>query len=293
VRRRLARTIRWTVTRTIRRTVTRSARRTVTRAAESVGLAWQTVGRLTPAALGVRVAVFGSGATALVLASPGSVGDIRASGSSGLVAGALGLVALAAAVRPGGRAPEAAMAVVVGCWLLRTWGSGHEAALWRVFAIAGLLYLLHTTAALAAVVPLDTVVQPGALRRGLVRVAGVLALSAALTTVVVAALMVRAGDREAGAAYVGVGAVIAVVVLLAAASHRARVPRPGPDARDSHVPGPDVRAPDVRCSDVTPRPGPADVSARTVGDGEETCPAGPGRGDRMVHDRGDQSDHRR
>src|SRR6266508_4406281 len=55
---------------------------------------------------------------------------------------------------------------------------------WRLAALAGALYLLHTTAALASVLPYDTIVAPGVLLGWLVRAALVIVLTVAFAVAV-------------------------------------------------------------------------------------------------------------
>ncbi|MDG4807935.1 hypothetical protein O7634_14355 [Micromonospora sp. WMMD1120] len=70
--------------------------------------------------------------------------------------------------------------VTVGGWLLATDGYGRPVALWRLLAVATLLYLGHTLCALAALLPYDAVVDPDLITRWLARSAAVLLGSAVL-----------------------------------------------------------------------------------------------------------------
>lgn len=79
------------------------------------------------------------------------------------------LVAAGAAVWPGGRWPTVAIVVAVVGWLASTTAYAQPVATPRLLALAGLLYLLHATAALAAHMPYDAVVSARALVRGLAR----------------------------------------------------------------------------------------------------------------------------
>ena len=186
----------------LRRWLGRSVRRGTARVTGAVAAGRDLITRLTVSAVGVRVAVFGSGLAALLLAYP-------ASRSNGWSTGLFCLVAMAAAVVPGGRAPAMVMALVVGCWLVRSNSSGTPGTFWRVLAVAGLLYLVHTT------------VQRGALGGWLRRAVTVVVLGSGLSCLVVLALMTRNTRVGQGAAYLGVGAVVGVVVLLAAIGRRA------------------------------------------------------------------------
>jgi hypothetical protein len=59
--------------------------------------------------------------------------------------------------------------VSIGAWLVASVGFGDAASLFRVGALAGLLYVMHAAAAFAAVLPYDCVVQPAVLTRWLLR----------------------------------------------------------------------------------------------------------------------------
>jgi hypothetical protein len=62
-------------------------------------------------------------------------------------------------------------------WVVATTGYGEVASVWRLGALAGALYLVHTGAALAAVLPYDAVVEPVVVARWLVRASAMVALS--------------------------------------------------------------------------------------------------------------------
>lgn len=176
--------------------------------AGAAGRARHTLSRPTAAGVAVRAGAVAAGLGALLLSYPWRLAD-------GPTLAVLSLVAAGPAVKPRGRIPEVTMAVVVGCWLLRTWGRADQVPLWRVLALASLLYLVHASSALAAVLPVDAVVQPGILRRALLRTVMVLGSAATLSGLVVAGLMVSEGRTSAAAPYVGIAAMAAIVVLLA------------------------------------------------------------------------------
>jgi len=84
-----------------------------------------------------------------------------------------------------------------------------------------LLYLLHTTTAFAASLPVTRRVEPAVLRRLLLRLAGVLAASVALMLAVLLAPRL-AGSPLLGIA--GIAAALGVTLLLVVALHRRPVP---------------------------------------------------------------------
>src|SRR6266508_655660 len=128
--------------------------------ADRVELTRRMVARATAGPLLVRGTVFASAVTALLLAYPGET--VR-SGASGL------LLALATlpALRPRGMLVSTVVFTVVFGWVLATTLYAEPVTVWRLAALAGALYLLHTTAALASVLPHVTVVGPGGLYAGL------------------------------------------------------------------------------------------------------------------------------
>ncbi|MFF0150442.1 hypothetical protein [Micromonospora sp. NPDC005203] len=86
--------------------------------------------------------------------------------------------------------------VTVGGWLLATDGYGRPVALWRLLAVAALLYLSHTLCALAALLPYDAVVDPALISRWLLRAGGVL-----LGTAVLGVLLLQAAGMGGEAGY--------------------------------------------------------------------------------------------
>jgi hypothetical protein len=125
------------------------------------------------------------------------------------------LFAVYPAFAPRGRGPTIAVLVVVGGWLAGTsWYDGQVEA-WRVIVIGTFLYLGHTLAALAAVLPFDGVVNLDVLIRWLIRAAGVVLVSAVLTVIALGLSDVLAGSPFVLATVVGLAAATAAALLLA------------------------------------------------------------------------------
>ncbi|MFC3504392.1 hypothetical protein ACFOOK_25955 [Micromonospora krabiensis] len=146
-------------------------------------------GRISLIPLLVRVGVFLTALAGFVLAFPAEV-------LSGQRLGSLVLVAVLPAVGPRRVWPTFTALVTVGGWLISVDGYGRPITLWRLLAVAGVLYLTHTLCALAALLPYDAVVEPELITRWLVRAAGVL-----LATAVLGVLLVEVPDLGGGAGY--------------------------------------------------------------------------------------------
>jgi len=85
-------------------------------------------------------------------------------------------VSLAVGLFPRTRLVGLVLVLTVGVWLLATVGYGDAAGALRVGALAGALYLTHSAAAMAAVLPYDCSVPPRILGRWAIRVAVTLAI---------------------------------------------------------------------------------------------------------------------
>ncbi|MBQ1074577.1 hypothetical protein KBX06_15580 [Micromonospora sp. C31] len=160
---------------------------------------------LTP--LLVRAGIFLTVLVGLVLAYPSEV--ILGQPLLALVA-----VAVLPAVGPRRVWPTFAALVTVGGWLVATDGYARPITLWRLLAVAAVLYLTHTLCALAAVLPYDAVVDPDLIVRWLARAGAVL-----LATFVLGVLLVGIGavGGDAGhqaATMVGLLVAVAVAALL-------------------------------------------------------------------------------
>lgn len=86
--------------------------------------------------------------------------------------------ALASALFPRTTVVTGTIVAIAVAWLFTTWQEAPAA--WRVLAVMALLYVAHTSAALAALLPHDTAVTQGTLRRWAVRVLAVLGVSGLL-----------------------------------------------------------------------------------------------------------------
>ncbi len=178
--------------------------------------------RCTPGPLLVRAVVFGGAVGALLVAyTPLLVGPSlldAPSAALGLVAAA-GLVALWPALAPRGQATTAVLVLAVGGWLGSTWGGAPGTPI-SLVAESALLYLLHTSAALAAVLPYDGVVAPGVLARWLARALGVVVVTALFAIVVAAVVQYRAGQEYLVLTLAGLAAAAGLAALLAQAARR-------------------------------------------------------------------------
>jgi len=125
------------------------------------------------------------------------------------------LVAFYPAFAPRGRGTTFAILVVVGGWILDTTWYEERVALWRVLSIAALIYLGHTLAALAAVLPYDAIVTIDVLTTWLLRAAAVVLISAVLTVIALGLASALAGSAFLIATLIGLAAAIGATMLLA------------------------------------------------------------------------------
>ena len=166
-------------------------------------------GRISLTPVLIRLGIFLSALAGLLLAYPAEVVAQQA---------LLALLAVAAlpALAPRRFWPTFAALVTVGGWLLATEGYDRPVALWRLMAVAVLLYLTHTLCALVAVLPYDAVVDPDLIVRWLTRTGAVL-----LATSVLGVLLLELGRIGAGSAgwqsvtIAGLVVALAVTALLA------------------------------------------------------------------------------
>jgi hypothetical protein len=128
--------------------------------------------RAMPGPMLIRLGVWACAVGAFLVAMPADV-VFTVRGAFGLV-----VAAVLPALFPRGPVVTAAILTAVVGWILATTAYFEPITSYRLTALAGLLYALHTGAALAAVVPYDAVVSPGVLARWIVRAAGVVAVTA-------------------------------------------------------------------------------------------------------------------
>jgi LPXTG-motif cell wall-anchored protein len=165
--------------------------------------------RITPATVLVRGSVSAFALLALLVADPTDL-VLRPSAVAASV-----VLAAAPAVAPRTRLTTVVIFVAVLGWLAATTAYAEPVTWARLVTLACLLYLLHTTAALAAVLPYDTVVSPMVLAHWLTRTVAVLAVTAVFAVAVVA-VVPATGDRAyLLASVVGLLLVAALVGLLA------------------------------------------------------------------------------
>jgi hypothetical protein len=127
---------------------------------------------------------------------------------------ALLLLAAVPMIAPRGRGATLVALLAVLGWLVSTMGYGEPVRLFRLLGIAGLLYLTHSLAALAAVLPLDAVVAPEVLVRWVGRALLVAAASAVLALVVVVIADAMHGAYLL-ASLIGLAVAVALTALLA------------------------------------------------------------------------------
>jgi hypothetical protein len=124
------------------------------------------------------------------------------------------LIALWPAFAPRGRGTTAAILLVVAGWLADTSYNDNAVVLWRVLAIATLIYLGHTLAALAAVLPTDAAVNAEVPIGWLARAGAVILVSAVLTVVALGLTEELAGPAFVVATLVGLAAAVGATLLL-------------------------------------------------------------------------------
>jgi hypothetical protein len=167
----------------------------------------ETLSRVSAATLLLRGITFVFTLIAAILAIPSFAFDPR------LLAVAV-VAALAVAAGPGTRVVSIVLGAAVLGWLIGYLGRLQELSALQVVVFGGALFLAHSSATLAAVVPTDAVVSPEVLIRWYGRALAIVAASAVLALVLIAGASMVAGlngtfvaslvGLAAGAALVGV-----------------------------------------------------------------------------------------
>lgn len=165
--------------------------------------------RITPGTLLVRGAALLFAVGALLVAFPADL-LVRPGAAAGLaVCGAL------PALAPRTRVTTIVLFAAVGGWLAATTAYAEPVTWTRLALLACLLYLVHTTTALAAALPYDTVVAPAVLARWFARTAVVLALTVGFAVAATVGVRSAGGHAYLVAAVAGLLLVAALVGLLA------------------------------------------------------------------------------
>jgi hypothetical protein len=165
--------------------------------------------RASAAPLLVRGAVTVFAALSLVLAFPAEV--MRNFAAIVLA----GIVALLPAVFPRSRLVGLAVFACAFGWVLGTLVYGESVSVPRLIGLSTALYLMHSLAALAAVLPYDAIVSPGVLSGWLLRAGGIVAVSALVSVAMLLLVKVTLGPVFLVASLVGVLAAGALAYLVA------------------------------------------------------------------------------
>jgi hypothetical protein len=96
------------------------------------------------------------------------------------------LVGLLPAAAPRGPVPTGIIILLGLSWLINTGFDGTQINLWRLAALAILIYLIHAGCAFAAVLPYDAVISPGLFRPWVIRVGIVSVLTCGVALFVLA-----------------------------------------------------------------------------------------------------------
>jgi hypothetical protein len=170
--------------------------------------------RVTPGILLVRGAVLAFAVAALLVAFPAEML------SRPPAAAVVVVLSAAPALAPRTRVTTAVLLAAVAGWLAATTAYGEPVTLTRLVALACLLYLVHTTTALAATLPYDTVVSPAVLVHWLARAVAVLVVTAGFAVAAVVGVRAAGGGAYLIASIAGLLLVAALTALLAAQHRR-------------------------------------------------------------------------
>ncbi|MDG4821016.1 hypothetical protein O7635_04005 [Asanoa sp. WMMD1127] len=162
-----------------------------------------TVTRATLVPLLVRVGIFAAFVAAMGFAFPPAL-------FFGRTVAALIVVAALPALAPRGATTTLLIVAIVVGWVIVTAESVEGIQLWRLLGLSATLYLAHTLAALAAVLPSDAVVATEVLVRWVARAAAVV-LAASVAGVLLVSVAGIGDDEALTLAALG-GLVVAVTV---------------------------------------------------------------------------------
>lgn len=166
-------------------------------------------GRAAAGPLLVRLGVLLCAAVAVGLALPADL-VLRPVGLLAAV-----VVAILPAAFPRTRLVGLAIFLCAFGWLAGTIAYDQAIAIPRLIGLATALYLVHSLAALAAVLPYDAVVGPGVIVAWLVRAIGIVSASAIVSVLLLAAVKLVIGPVFLVASLVGVIAAGALAWLIA------------------------------------------------------------------------------
>lgn len=162
-----------------------------------------TVTRATMIPLLIRVALFAAFLAAMGFAFPPAL-------FFGRTVAALVVVAALPALAPRGATTTLLVVAIVVGWVIVTAESVEGIALWRLLGLSTTLYLAHTLAALAAVLPSDALVATEVLARWVARAAAVVLAAAVCGVLLVSVAGI--GDDEAFTVAALGGLMVAVTV---------------------------------------------------------------------------------
>lgn len=170
--------------------------------------------RVTPATVLLRGITFAFTLVAAIYAIPSFTFDAR------LIAVAV-VAAIAVAAAPGTRIVSVVLGGAAVGWMIGYMGRLDELGPVELVVFASALYLAHSSAGLAAVVPIDAVVSPEVLFRWYGRAFAVVAASAILALVLILGASLIAGfNGTFVASLVGLGAAALLVVALVRQARR-------------------------------------------------------------------------
>jgi hypothetical protein len=131
------------------------------------------------------------------------------------------VMALGVGMAPRSFAPTATIIAMVLGYLVNIAGGGSPDA-WRPITAAGLIYIAHTGAAFAAVLPFNTVATPGLYLPFVLRMAAVIAITVVLGFAILAVPRLVGDHRLVSAAVVGMVAMVGVAGYVAYLGSRRR-----------------------------------------------------------------------